>query len=426
MSVFWYVRQVNKLKMKNSINPLNVFMIGWEYPPHNSGGLGVACQGITEALAAQNHSIFFTLPYSLKNAPAHMSVMSCRDPLWEVPADLPPFLAYDPSQFASLNPDVIPKIPAHDLASLPSSEIEIKVSQYADLVAKEAKKHTNEYQVIHAHDWMSFPAAMKVKRQSGKPLVSHIHSTEYDRIPSGYGSQYITQIEQSGMAASDVVIAVSEYTKRLLIQKYAIPAKKIKVVHNGMFFSPHTDPGTHHFAQNQPVVVFMGRLTGQKGPEYFVALANKVLEQIPNALFVVAGNGDMYHSLLLSTASQGLSAKVLFSGFVRDKQRETLLDRADVFVMPSLSEPFGLVALEAAERNTPVIISKHTGVSEVLPSAIAIDFWDVQKMSDTIVQLLGDASYKNAVVQNHQNELQRVTWQAAAQKLDAIYRSVAN
>jgi len=412
--------------MKNALQPLNVFMIGWEYPPHNSGGLGVACQGITEALAAQNHSLFFTLPYALKSAPAHMKVMSCRDPLWEAPAYMPPFFAYDSSQVSTVIQDTNSKILAHELASLPSSEIEIKVSQYADLVAKEAKKHQNTFEVIHAHDWMSFPAALKVKQQSGKPLVSHIHSTEYDRIPSGQGSPYITHIEQSGMVASDIVIAVSEYTKRLLIQKYAIPAKKIKVVHNGMYFSPHTDPGTHHFAQQQPVVVFMGRLTGQKGPEYFVALANKVLEHIPQALFIVAGHGDMYHSLLLTTATRGLSAKVLFSGFVRDKQRETLLDRADVFVMPSLSEPFGLVALEAAERNTPVIISKHTGVSEVLPSAIAIDFWDVQKMSDTIVQLLGDTQYRNSVVQNHKTELQRVTWEAAAKKLDAIYRSVTS
>lgn len=405
-------------------SPYNVFMIGWEYPPHNSGGLGVACQGITEALAAQNHSIFFTLPYALTSAPAHMRVMSCRDDSWDAPQDMPPFLAYDQSSGVVNSPDLAQKILAHELSSLPSSEIERKVSEYADLVAIEAKKHSKDFQVIHAHDWMSFPAALKVKKQSGKPLVSHIHSTEYDRIPSGYGSPYITQIEKTGMDASDVVVAVSEYTKRLLIQKYAIPAKKIKVVHNGMYLSASIDPGKHHFAQNQHMVVFMGRLTGQKGPEYFVLLANKVLEKVPNTLFLVAGYGDMYHHLLLKTAQEGVSAKVLFSGFVRDAQRERVLDRADVFVMPSLSEPFGLVALEAAERNTPVIISKNTGVSEVLPSALVIDFWDLEKMSTTIAELLTNSGYRDSVVASHKQELAHVTWDVTAQKLEKIYRSV--
>lgn len=405
---------------------LNVFMIGWEYPPHNSGGLGVACQGITEALADRNHQLYFTLPYTLATAPAHMKVVSCRDPDWDVPTTQPPFLSYsvdftDSLQVAeSMRSNVL----AHDLAALPTSEIELKVSEYANLVAAEAKKQKSSFDLVHAHDWMSFPAAMKVKRETNKPLVSHIHSTEVDRIPSGYGSPYITQIEKAGMDASDMIIAVSNYTKRLLIQKYDIPEQKIRVVHNGMHFSSSMNPGRHHFAQDRPVVVFMGRLTGQKGPEYFISLARSVLARIPDALFVVAGNGDMYQRLLLQTAGESLSAKVLFSGFVRHEQRETLLDRADVFIMPSLSEPFGLVALEAAERHTPVIVSKHAGVSEVLPSALAIDFWDISAMSDAVVNIVSNPSYSQELVDQHRKELQSVTWENAAQRLEHIYQDV--
>lgn len=405
-------------------NLLNVFMIGWEYPPHNSGGLGVACQGITEALAERKHKLYFTLPYAIKSSPAHMNIMACRDPDWETPVTQPPFLAYSSlsDMLSTTSDDSKSQVAAHDLAALPSSEIELKVSQYADLVAKEAKKHKKKFDVIHAHDWMSFPAAMQVKKISNKPLVTHIHSTELDRIPSGYGSPYITHIEKAGMDASDIIVAVSNYTKRLLVQKYGVHDSKIRVVHNGMHFSNSMNPGSHHFAPDRPIIVFMGRLTGQKGPEYFVTLARHVLKDLPDALFVVAGHGDMYHRLLLQTAHEGLSAKVLFSGFVRHTQRETLLDRATVFIMPSLSEPFGLVALEAAERHTPVIVSKNAGVSEVLPSALAIDFWDLDAMSSAVVQLVKEPEYSRKVVQQHHKELQQVTWQAAAEKLENVYK----
>jgi glycogen synthase len=400
----------------------NVFMIGWEYPPFNSGGLGVACQGITEAMAKKNHKLFFTLPYSAKYFPNHMSFVSCRDPAWSSASNLPPFSAYSKTVDDSSLNNTKKQLDAHDLATLPSSEIEHKVSEYANLVANHAKKHKHKFDLIHAHDWMSFPAAIKVKKILNKPLVSHIHSTEFDRIPSGAGSAYITHIEEKGMLASDLIIAVSNYTKRLLINKYQVPSSKIRVVHNGMNFSNSIDPGNHHFAQNRPVIVFMGRLTNQKGPEYFIALAKTVLQDLPNALFVVAGHGDMYHRLLLQTANEGLSAKVVFSGFVRHSQREKLLDRANVFLMPSLSEPFGLVALEAAERRTPVIVSKNAGVSEVMPSAIKIDFWDLQAMKDAIIKLVKDSKYTEQLVAEHHRELQHVTWQSAAEKIESVYK----
>lgn len=403
-----------------------VWMIGWEYPPHNSGGLGVACQGLTQSLADCNTQIFFTLPYTLPGSIGHMEIVECIDPTWlSGDPNLPPFSSYLMPNLPK-NKKIDPNFPdAHQLASLPQSDLEIKVSQYANLVTQQAQKHSFDFDVIHAHDWMSFPAALKLKMKSDRPMIAHIHSTEHDRIPSGYGSSFIHQTEYEGLTYADKVIAVSQYTRHVLIQEYGIDPNKIEVVHNGISPSETPiDPGTHHFASKRPVVVFMGRLTGQKGPEYFLILAQRVLQELPSALFIVAGSGDLYHQLLLSAANQRLSASLLFSGFVRDNQREKLLDRADLFVMPSLSEPFGLVALEAAERHTPVIISKNSGVQEVLQSALAIDFWDIDKMTNSIVEILTDKEKKQEIIDRQLNEVKQVTWNSAATKVKDIYRKI--
>jgi glycogen synthase len=401
----------------------DVFMIGWEYPPHNSGGLGVACQGITEALADQNTEINFTLPYQLDASPGHMQVLSCVDPSWSEAKnriDHPPFLAYQKDVPVAAHTK-FPK-DVHELAALPQSDLEHKVNQYAAQVSNSSHSSKN-FEVIHAHDWMSFPAAAKVRQKTGKPFVAHIHSTEFDRIPTGGGSDYIKQTEYEGLNLADKVIAVSYYTKKLLINKYHVPASKIAVVHNGMLqSSAKPDPGQHHFAHQRPVVAFMGRLTGQKGPLHFLWLAEQLVKKIPDILFVVAGNGDMYHELLLKTAEQGLSASVLFTGFDRDKQKQKLLDRADVFVMPSVSEPFGLVALEAAERHTPVIVSKTSGVAEVMPGAVAVDFWDVDEMAATIEKLISDKDHHQQIQTQQLKELKNVTWESAAKKIKHVYR----
>lgn len=401
-------------------NDHSVLMIGWEYPPHNSGGLGVACEGLTESLADANTQIYFTLPYRHPTALGHMTAVECFDPAWaNADPHHPPFLAYSAAQTpASLNK----QLNAEELHALPQSELEQKVTRYAELVHTQAQKLKQDFELIHAHDWMSFPAAVKVKKATGKPLVAHIHSTEYDRIPHGAGSPYIINTEQYGLHHADKIIAVSFYTKHLLVQRYHLDPSKIEVVHNGApKMTRPSSPNATSFAKHRPVVVFMGRLTMQKGAEYFVQVAKAVTAQIPEALFVIAGDGDLYHELLFQAAYDQLSASLLFSGFVRDTQREKLLDRADVFVMPSLSEPFGLVAVEAAQRHTPVIVSKNTGVAEVLPSALAIDFWDVNEMTKAIVKLLSKPEFSQKTVGNQLRELDRVTWRAAADKVRAVY-----
>lgn len=401
-------------------------MIGWEYPPHNSGGLGVACAGMTKALVGQQQTpIHFALPYHHNKTVDHMQVLDCSDPRWFADNPSlrlqPPLGVYETGSLIATAPDGDTDMERMRL--LPQTELEQKVAQYADRVVETGAALKHDFDVIHAHDWMSLPAAANLRQKTGKPMVAHIHSTEYDRAALQTGNQLITQIEREGMVAADHVIAVSYYTKRLLVEKYGIAESKISVVHNGIdpiHFTPSLQP---LFAGRRPMVAYMGRLTVQKGVEYFLAVARQVLHKVPNALFVVAGSGDMYHELLFRSAYDRLSASVLFSGFVRDKQREKLLERADVFMMPSVSEPFGLVALEAAQRHTPVIVSKNAGVSEVLPGSVAVDFWDVEQMAATVIRLLTDSSAAKQQVAAQLQDLEQVTWENAAQKIHQVYRS---
>lgn len=398
-------------------------MIGWEYPPHNSGGLGVACEGMTQALAQANTEVYFTLPYKHSHQVPHIHLIDCYSPNWANSGTQAPFLAYPSAQKAQFSSDQ--RVDADGLRQLPGSELEQRVHEYAGLVASEALKLQQDIEVVHAHDWMTFPAAAQIQQELHKPFIAHVHSTEFDRIPTGYGSPYIHQAEYEGLQRADRVIAVSYYTKHLLVEKYKVDPSKIDVVHNGMPLPlTEPDPGRHHFATKRPVVVFMGRLTMQKGPDYFLQLAQKVLAKEKEVLFVVAGHGDMYHQLLVSAAAQGLSAHVLFSGFLRGQQRERLLDRADVFVMPSLSEPFGLVALEAAQRKTPVIVSKTSGVSEVMPGSLSVDFWDIDKMSDAVIRLINQPIQAKKVISSQSDSLLNTNWERSADKIREVYRRV--
>lgn len=399
-----------------------VFMVGWEYPPHNSGGLGVACEGLTEALADSNTQIFFTLPYRYASAVHHMNVITCQSAAdAELAAGLPPFLAYTPSIVPRIE---LPTKTSLELSALPQSEIEQRVNSYAQEVLSAGAKLRQKYDLIHAHDWMAFPAAMKLKEKVNKPFIAHVHSTEMDRIPSGHGSHYISHTEYLGMQRADRVIAVSHFTKRILIEKYHVDPKKIDVVHNGVTPATKLPETELQFATQRPMVVFMGRLTAQKGAEYFLQLAKAVVKDIPEALFVVAGHGDQYHSLLFQSAYQQLSASVIFTGFMRDHQREALLSRADVFVMPSLSEPFGLVALEAAQRETPVIVSQNSGAKEMLKHALQADFWDISKMTTYIKDLLKNPEFRQEVIEGQNQDLREATWEKAAGNVATIYKKL--
>ncbi|MDR0463088.1 MAG: glycosyltransferase family 4 protein, partial [Pseudomonadales bacterium] len=397
-------------------------------PPHNSGGLGVACEGLTKALAKDGVDIEFVLPFSYGGDLSHMKVIDCYEKDWfsELPGheelyNAPPFNAYTSTSMPQESAEKVSKLLEGELPEA-KSILEKRVTEYADLILDFARKHADEFDVVHAHDWMTMPAAIKIKEELGKPYIAHIHSTEYDRSLSLDNQSFIVRSEYEGMRLADRVIAVSYYTKRLLVEKYDVNPYKIDVIHNGVLPILEKLAGVPQtFAQKRPVIVFMGRLTIQKGPDYFLELAGKVLEEKPDALFIVAGMGDMYEQLLFHNAGKSLSASVLFSGFVRGKVQNEILDRADVFVMPSLSEPFGLVAAEAAGRHTPVILSKTSGASEVMTESPKLDFWDVDGMTKEVIRLLDDKPYHDKIVQAQYEALQSNSWKKAAKKVESLY-----
>lgn len=406
-----------------------VFMIGWEFPPHNSGGLGVACQGITNSLIEQGQSVVFALPQSLPSGgawrrqrviPANSTPSKKNSKNSKHKSDDFPS-AY--MEMIQVNAQLKPYWRSGQLGSVATGNLVAEANRYGEVVAQVAS-HENykSAPLLHAHDWMSIPAGLKARDRVKKPLVLHIHSTEFDRTGGEQPNQQIADIEWQGMMEADKIVAVSHYTKQLIINKYGIDSNKIEVVHNGVDPNPqyHEQP-LSNFLSNRPVVVFVGRLTIQKGPEYFLTVAKRVLEQQKEAVFVLAGQGDQYESLLVSSAFQGLSSSVLFAGFLRGKEKELLYQRADVFVMPSVSEPFGIVALEAALAKTPVIASKNSGVVEVLPQAEVIDFWDIDQMTDSILQLLKNQDKRRKVGEALQKEAEQVTWSRSAQKLRRLY-----
>lgn len=397
-------------------------MIGWELPPHNSGGLGVACAGITQALAADGVDIDFTLPYSFQEQFNHLKVIQCYDPKWfqaRSSHKQPPFSVYNPIPPSAMTDDLELN------ACQPCSQMEKQAEEYAQKVFEFAKEHLDDFDLVHAHDWMTMPAAIKIKQELNKPFVAHIHSTEYDRSLTHDHQTYIGQCEISGMKLADRVIAVSYYTKRILVEKYQITPSKIDVVHNGVVsLLRDINDVPKEFAYRRPVVVFMGRLTIQKGPDYFLDLAGKILEKRKDVLFIVSGMGDMYQQLLLTNAGKNLSANVLFSGFVRGGAQLAILKRADVFVMPSVSEPFGLVAAEAATFGTPVVASKNSGVVEVMKDSPQFNFWDTQAMADEILHLVDDPDYHAQVVKAQLKHLKKTTWKKAAKKIEKIYQKI--
>ncbi len=300
-----------------------------------------------------------------------------------------------------------------------------EVLLYARKAAEIAQR--SRFDVIHAHDWLSFLAGIEAKRVSGKPLVVHVHATEFDRSGGLSVNQRVYEIEKRGMQEADRVIAVSQWTKQMIVEKYGIPPEKIDVVHNGVEvhdFKPLPSDLDALKRGGKKIVLFHGRITLQKGPDYFVRTAKRVLEYYPDAIFIVSGIGDMLPQMIRETVQLGISDKVFFVGALWDKERDRVYQAADVLVMPSVSEPFGIVPLEALANGTPVLISRQSGVSEVLSHALKSDFWDTDEMANKIVVMLKNDSLKNTLCTNGGKEICNVTWSKAAQKVLGVYQSL--
>lgn len=393
-------------------------MFGWEFPPHNSGGLGTACFGLTRALAREEVDVLFVLPKRVGVATDHARLIFADDrpvTIREVASSLTPYVTG--SQYeAMLTPEE---------RSLYGPTLLEEVRRYALRAREIAQKE--QFDVIHAHDWLSFLAGLEAKKVSGKPLVLHMHATEFDRTGGQGVNEEVFAIERLAMVRADRVVAVSNYTKEKIVAHYGVHPDKVAVIHNGIdeedysYSAPHLEALRAHGTK---VVLFTGRLTVQKGPEYFIRAAQRVLDFCPNTVFVIAGSGDMEYRLMREAAHLGISDKVMFAGFVRGKELDALYRSADLFIMPSVSEPFGITPLESVINGTPVLISKQSGVAEVLTHALKTDFWDTDEMANKIVATLRHDTLRDTLREHGQTEVKRLSWREAARKCVELYREL--
>lgn len=374
-------------------------MLGWELSPHHSGGLGVACRGLLSALS-KSFSVTFILPFFPNKKEEPFRIISA----FSSPSTPPS--AYLPSHATPL--------PAlHSLFS--------RVGEFTKRVSELAENES--FDIIHAHDWLTLEAGMRIKRETGKPLVAHIHATEFDRTGGTGVNSHVYAIEQQGMQEADLVIAVSNYTKQLIAKHYGIPQEKITVVHNAVEAKSFSQSDSLRIAEHSPLVAFVGRLTLQKGVDYFLRAAKRVLEFYPNTMFVVAGTGDMELQLVEQAIDLGVSQHIIFTGFLSDREIQSIMEVATVTVMPSVSEPFGIVPLESLVAGTPVIISKQSGVSEVLSHALKVDFWDVEEIAHNIMSVLSYPALHKELAQNGRKNALARTWNDAAQDCINAYRN---
>ena len=484
--------------------PLRIVMLGWEFPPFISGGLGTACHGLTKALDKLGHEVFFILPRPVDRSQAtHIKLLSpdsiqaratgapadpgVIDPVTGLPAfvgeawsgaPMPGFARTQfmgvPAGFASPYPgarhgvarpvsravsrvgakradgttilagdddavytttefdDLSPSADEHGRVAFGKhgagpayqGDLFAESERYARLVV--ALTRGLPFDVIHAHDWLTFPAGIALARTTGKPLLVHVHSTEFDRSGE-HVHQRVYDVERRGMMAAARVICVSELTKSIAVRRYRVPESKVTVVYNGIDQdAPSSIPESFQKTGKDKVVLFLGRITMQKGPEYFIAAAKKVLEVEPNVKFIVAGAGDMEARMIELAAGMGIGQRVLFTGFLRGRDVERVYRLADCYVMPSVSEPFGIAPLEAMRADVPVIISKQSGVSEVLTHALKVDFWDIHEMANKIVAVLRHPPLSRTLREHGAGELKRLTWEgAAAATLGAIRKALA-
>lgn len=397
-------------------------MFGWEFPPHNSGGLGVACEGLARNLSAQGAGIYFVLPRrqdEFSSSFCNLIFADVESGIEKLPVDSPITPYITSASYKALRDEEAG-------ASHYGANLMAEVERYAQQAHNIASKR--KFNVIHSHDWLSFPAGIEAKKVSEKPLVAHIHATEFDRTGGNSINQQVFDVERKGLEAADKVISVSDFTKKMLVDEYKIKSDKIETVHNGFDHTELDGEPEISFSKlkqgGRKIALFLGRLTLQKGPDYFLRAANRVLEYDPNVFFVIAGSGDMERGLIREAARLNIADKVLFTGFLRGSRLWQAYKNADLYVMPSVSEPFGISPLEALSRSTPVIISKQSGVSEVLSHAIKVDFWDVDKMADRILSILTYPELSQELEQNGGKELQKITWAEAAKKCMNIYNNL--
>ncbi len=425
---------------------MKVLMFGWEFPPHITGGLGTACYGLTKGLAKHNVDVVFVVPkaygdedtgvVNIRNASKipfeftdeeHNKYWE-RIKYMEVGSSIIPYVS--PEEYSkvyeenkktgeSFTSRVFSK--NYEFSGNYGLNLMEEVARYALIASTIALK--DNFDVIHAHDWLTYPAGIAAKNSSGKKLIVHMHATEFDRT-GGNVNQQVYDIEKEGMEAADVVITVSNLTKNIVIEKYGINPDKIITVHNAVEHNTiHDFSGIKkHF--NEKLVTFLGRITFQKGPDYFVEAAYKVLQKDSNVRFVMGGSGDMFMKMIKRAAALRITDKFHFTGFLKGNDVNRIFAMSDVFVMPSVSEPFGIVPLEAMRSNVPVIISKQSGVAEVLHHAIKVDFWDIDATADAIYGLCNYNGLSKMFRKYGKKEVENLKWENAALQVKNIYEKL--
>ena len=425
-------------------------MLGWEFPPHISGGLGTACRGIVGGLASMGVEVLLVLPRLHGDEEAGGARLRAAGDVPLPPggaeavgsaAGLPGSLqlAYvdsplRPYQTRSSYADMLRRLRRSERRAGPADpraravpleggygpDLAAEVERYARAVAEIAREE--DFDVVHAHDWMTFPAGLLARRVSGRPLVCHVHASEWDRSGADADAG-ICAIEQTALDRADRVVCVSHFTRGVLAANYRLDLERTRVVHNAVTRSD-ARARRHIRTNGAPTVLFLGRLTRQKGPEFFLRAAARVAERQPEARFVVAGDGDLREELIERAARLGLARRVFFTGFLSPEEVERAYAEADVYVMPSVSEPFGITPLEALALDTPVIVSRHSGVAEALGSSPKVDYGDVEDLAAKVLALLERPALREALVRAGQAEIAALRWERSAARLLDVYREL--
>jgi len=398
-------------------------MLGWELPPHNSGGLGVACYHLSKALALEGASIDFVVPYSAPHD--NINYMKIHSATKLSPLDRYGRGAYE-SAFAI---DSLPGSQAPDVKDIRGVQRHYK--KYVERLCDE-----KTFDAIHAHDWLTMEAGVRAKELTGVPLIVHVHATEFDRAGGNQGNTLVHEIEYQGLIAADRIIAVSNITKNIIIDKYGIPADKIEVMHNAIDTESFNDGyeydnRTYRYLEGlkdegYTIISAVTRFTIQKGLEYLVRSVAKASQRYDRIALLLAGDGEQRNELIELASELGISDRVFFTGFVRGKQWRDAYNVSDIFVMSSVSEPFGLTALEAAHHNNALIITKQSGVAEVLDSIFTYNFWDVDRLADQIVGIATSDALRQSLTSNVLNEYAKLSWNDVAAKCMTMYKSTNN
>jgi glycogen synthase len=430
---------------------MKVLMFGWEFPPHIAGGLGTACYGMVKGLAHNGVETLFVMPsasgdedqsaariINASDVPLSWSNDTTVDNFLEkvrflhIGTNMVPYM--DPSEFHTQVEEEkkrqvkdfrIQYGQKYRFSGKYGSNLMEEVARYALVGGSVATEHAGEFDIIHAHDWLTYPAGIAAKEVSGKPLVVHVHATSFDRGSVENIDTRVYAIEKRGMEVADRVIAVSDLTRNIVITRYGISPDKVVTVHNAVDFSGRDDVTVESGVKDK-VVTFLGRITFQKGPGYFIEAAAKVLKRTDNVRFVMAGSGDLMNKAIRQVARLGISDRFHFTGFLRGADVQKMFALSSVYVMPSVSEPFGISPLEAMRTNVPSIISKQSGAAEVLKYAFKVDFWDVDAMADEIYALLKYPALSDFASKHGYEEVNALKWNNASSKIKNIYESVLN